>query len=132
MRRAALIILVLATGVGAAAAGGAEDCDGPTPVLTKCVWDAYEEADRELNRTWAEVLASLDGTDHMPAAALKEWREGLVAAQRAWARFKQADCEQAVAYEWYGGTGANAAVGACLDRHTRDRLDDLREHYLTR
>lgn len=130
MKRIALAVLLSAGTAAPAAAAGAEDCDGPTPVLTKCVWDAYAAADRELNSAWKEVLASVRESDHLPAEAAADWRDGLIAAQRAWARFKQADCERAVAYEWYGGTGANAAVGACLERHTRERLDDLRARYL--
>ena len=55
-----------------------------------------------------------------------------MAAQRAWATFKEEDCEGAVAHEWYGGTGANTAVGSCLYTHTQARIDDLRRRYLQR
>ncbi len=60
------------------------------------------------------------------------WKARPLAALRAWVTFKDQDCNGAVAYEWLGGTGANAAVGACLFTHTRARTDDLRQRYLAR
>lgn len=115
-------------------AGRAEiaKCGGTNVEMTACVWEQYEAADAELNAVWREVLASIEASsDLMPPEAVQDWRTGLVQAQRAWAEFKDADCNIAVAHEWYGGTGANAAVGSCLYQHTQDRIDDLRERYLS-
>ena len=124
---AALILLGLDPGVRAQ---GIEDCGGSTVEMSKCVWDAYQAADAELNEVWGEVLATIEPSEWMPAAAAQEWRRSLIAAQRAWVTFKSEDCEGAVAHEWYGGTGANAAVAACLYGHSRARVDDLRRRYL--
>ncbi|WP_421725806.1 lysozyme inhibitor LprI family protein [Bauldia sp.] len=76
-------------------------------------------------------MAAITPDDFLPADAAQEWKADLLAAQRAWITFKQKDCD-AVAYEWYGGTGANFAVGSCLHDHTVQRTKDLRERYQNR
>jgi uncharacterized protein YecT (DUF1311 family) len=106
------------------------ECDGPTPVMNACIFEKYEQADAELNRVWQRVLATIRPSDFMPAEAANEWREHLIAAQRAWVTFKEEDCNGAVAYEWYGGSGANAAVGVCLYAKTVARTEDLSLRYL--
>lgn len=99
--------------------------------ITACVWDAYKRADAELNAVWKQVMASIRPEDYLPADAVKAWKDDLLAAQRAWITFKEKDCD-AVAYEWYGGSGANMAVGSCLYAHTVQRTNDLKERYLGR
>ena len=106
------------------------DCDGPTPEMNACIFRLYEQADAELNELWTQVLATIRPSDFLPPEAAAAWRESLVAAQRAWVTFKEEDCNGVVAYEWYGGTGANAAVGACLYEKTVARIEDLRARYL--
>ena len=129
MRRTACL-LALALGLGGSASADIlAECDGTTVEMSKCVWDAYEEADAQLNALWPAVLAGIQPEDWMPEDAAQNWKDSLIAAQRAWIAFKEEDCEGAGAYEWYGGTGANTAVGACLYEHTRARIDDLRERY---
>jgi uncharacterized protein YecT (DUF1311 family) len=130
MMRASLLLVLSVFIGGPASADVLEDCEGATVEMSKCVWDAYHAADRELNELWPEVIAGIQPEEWMPEDAAKAWKDSLVAAQRAWVTFKEQDCEGAVAYEWYGGTGANTAVGACLYEHTRARIDDLRRRYV--
>lgn len=106
------------------------ECDGPTPVMNACIFEKYEAADRELNQVWQQVLATIEPSDYLPADAAEEWKQHLLAAQRAWVTFKEEDCNGATAYEWYGGTGANAAVGSCLYATTVARTEDLKLRYL--
>jgi uncharacterized protein YecT (DUF1311 family) len=106
------------------------ECDGSNAEMTACAWQAYQDADAELNQMWPEVLATIQSSDWLPADAAAEWKQHLIAAQRAWVKFKEEDCNGATAYEWYGGTGANAAVASCLYEKTRARIDDLRARYL--
>jgi uncharacterized protein YecT (DUF1311 family) len=126
--------LALPLGLPAGAArADIEDCGGSNVEMTACIWRHFEAADSELNQVWRRALAEIDGfAGDMPGAALREWRVGLIEAQRAWVAFKDADCRVAVAHEWYGGTGASAAIGACLYAHTRNRIDDLKSRYLDR
>ena len=109
------------------------ECDtGPNIVMTKCIWDRYEAADAELNEVWKQVLATIAPSEFMSAEQAAAWKAELVAAQRSWVTFKDKDCKGAVAYEWFGGSGANAAIGACLYNHSAARTDDLRQRYLNR
>lgn len=125
------IALVLALMSGPAAADIWSECNnGPNVVMTQCIWDRYEAVDAELNAAWKEILAKFDTMDYMKPEDVAAWKGKLVAAQRAWITFKDDDCNGAVAYEWFGGSGANAAIGACLYGHTRARVDDLRSRYL--
>jgi uncharacterized protein YecT (DUF1311 family) len=128
--RALLIALALATASPAIAQQ--LNCDGPTPVMNQCVFQAYEAADRDLNRVWKQVLATIKPEDYLPADAAEQWKGHLVAAQRAWVTFKEEDCNGATAFEWYGGTGATSAVGLCLYAHTVARSENLRARYLDR
>ena len=81
---------------------------------------------------WKQVIATIAPSDFSPAEQTREWKAKLLNAQRAWVTFKEEDCREAVAYKWLGGSGANAAIGACLSAHTSARTDDLRERYLGR
>ena len=47
--------------------------------------------------------------------------------ERKWIAFRDADCRGAMAYEWYGGTGATLAVLGCMTSLTEARTKDLRE-----
>ncbi len=100
--------------------------------IGNCVSAAYQTADKELNVIWPKVLAFIDTQgDTMPAAALEAWKATIVAAQKAWVTFKESDCG-AVAYEWWGGSGASIAETSCLYAHTAQRVEDLKERYLDR
>ncbi|MEX3008047.1 lysozyme inhibitor LprI family protein [Hoeflea sp. TYP-13] len=108
------------------------NCDGTTPEMNQCVFEAYDAADRELNRVWKEVLSKIKPDDYLPADDARQWKEHLIAAQRAWVTFKEEDCQGAVSYEYFGGTGATFAVGYCLYAHTVARTNNLKERYLER
>jgi uncharacterized protein YecT (DUF1311 family) len=100
--------------------------------MTNCVWEEYKKADAHLNAVWKQVMAAIPTrSGDLPADAAEAWNDDLLAAQRAWITFKEKDCA-AVAYEWYGGSGANLAVGDCLYGHTAARTRDLEERYLSR
>ena len=128
-----LAALALAAATGTAFAQSPPDCANATSnvEMTDCAWKAYKAADKELNAVWKQVMASIKPDDFLPADAAKTWKEDLLSSQRAWITFKEKDCD-AVAYEWYGGSGANLAVGSCLYHHTMLRTKDLKARYLNR
>jgi uncharacterized protein YecT (DUF1311 family) len=96
--------------------------------IGSCVSAAYQKADEALNAFWPKVLARIDAADYVPPADRNTWKQTVIAAQRAWIDFKQADCG-AVAYEWWGGSGAGIAETTCLYGHTARRLEQLEERY---
>ncbi len=66
----------------------------------------------------------------MPAAEVKKWLAVMTEAQKAWATFKDDDCNGGVMHEWWGGSGAGLASASCLYQHTVERTNDLRSRYL--
>ena len=133
MRRIFIILAALTvSSAGAAAADDlAEVCDQDTNVaMTQCITEHAAAADKELNALWPQVLKKVEDADYLSADERKAWRDKLVSAQRAWATFKDDDCKGAMAFEWYGGSGAGAAMGGCLYDKTTARIVDLKARYL--
>jgi uncharacterized protein YecT (DUF1311 family) len=129
-------VAFLIIGCIAAAAAGAEPRDAPCEPsqsnleYKNCLADLYDQADKELNVVWKQVLAKIDGANHLTAKQRQTWKAELRQAQRNWVQFKEHDCKGAVLYEWWGGSGAGGAISLCLLRYTRDRTEDLKERYL--
>lgn len=114
-RTALLAVALLAVAPGAPA--GAKDCTASSQAgLDACAGDAYKAADARLNATYRQVAARLAGD----AAA----RELLVAAQRAWIGFRDAECRfrsSGVA----GGSAQPMVVTQCLTGLTEARTTGL-------
>lgn len=126
-----IILAIVALSLSTAPRAAAEDCAGAgsTVALNACLERVFEAEDAELNRVWRRVLGAIDRADYMAPADRAAWTQSLRAAQRAWVTFKEADCKDAVGYEWFGGTGATAAVLSCLIDKTRLRTAELKARY---
>ena len=83
--------------------------------LNDCAWRRYRAADSELNRVYRAALAADTGA---VAVALRT-------AQRAWMRFRDAQCVY-VAALYAGGSMQPMQQGACLEEVTRTRIKQLR------
>jgi uncharacterized protein YecT (DUF1311 family) len=84
--------------------------------MTTCYSDALKAADAELNRVYGQIRAKSAGN------------ENLVASQRAWTKYRDAECgaEKAL-YE--GGTAAGPVHLACRYEMTVERTKLLRKTY---
>jgi uncharacterized protein YecT (DUF1311 family) len=115
-------------------AGG--DCTDPQDnlTMTMCATADAAAADKELNDVYTKVIASIRATDTdiMPADKVKDWERTMRDGERAWVAFRDADCDGAVGYEWYGGSGASLAVASCRRDLTRARIADLTTRYIDR
>ncbi len=100
-----------------------------TVEINQCLKQLYEQADAELNRVYRAVTAHIDEADHMPAETRQQWKNQLREAQRNWIAFKETDCLEVVAYEWWQGTGATAATLGCMIEKTETRTNALKERY---
>lgn len=113
------VLLLLAAGSAAAA----EDCaalDTTQTGLNECFARAFEASDGELNAVYRQLADRLAEQPHAKAR--------LVAAQRAWIAFRDAEC----AFTASGAEGGSAqpmVESQCLDAATRKRSADL-EGYL--
>lgn len=89
--------------------------------MTVCANRAYKQSDAELNKTYKAIAARLK--DDKPLA------QKLIAAQRAWVTFRDAECGFATGNA-EGGSIYPMVLAACLDRQTKARTEDLKR-YLT-
>ncbi len=94
------------------------------PGVSNCTKLAAEAADRRLNEVYTGVVNTLThpGPDH--ASPEPEIVKRLVAAERAWITFRDAECnyQSTVAF---GGTGEGYAYVACLYKETKARVRTL-------
>ncbi len=106
-------------------------CDNisTTVALKDCLNKAFEFAEKELTEAWRKALASIDRADHLTSKQRRQWKAKLLKAQRSWITFKDTDCRDVIAFEWWGGTGTSAAITQCLLTQTRLRTQNLRSRY---
>ena len=137
MRRQSILYAMLAwlaaSGAAQAQDPGAEcESAGSNVEIKNCLFLAYQRADKELNAVWQQVLAVVDQADYLTPDQRKAWKTELREAQRGWVAFKEHDCNGAVLYEWWGGSGAGGAISSCLLVHTVARTKDLKQRYAER
>ena len=112
-------LIVGATASIAQAAGG---CDAPglsQAELNECYGNAYKKADAELNVLYRQITARLKDD--------KATTKLLVAAQRAWVAFRDAECDF-FASGVSGGSAHGMILAICLDRLTSKRIDDFKNY----
>jgi uncharacterized protein YecT (DUF1311 family) len=88
-----------------------------------CAYAKLAKADAQLNDAYLkalDLLGSVDGADAKVA---------LVAAQRAWVKFRDADCHVQDRI-FQNGTMCAALVGSCLKDRTEQRTKELKEIWL--
>ena len=111
--------LLLAFAMQAASTDPIEDAcydrDHSQQAMNRCAGEAFERADRELNRHWREI------TDHYDDAASKKL---LLEAQRAWLKYRDAQCEL-TALDSRGGSMWPMVISGCRADLTRQRNAEL-------
>ena len=74
----------------------------------------------KLNEVYQRVLKAFGDQEHAAA------RSKLIAAQRAWVRFREADCN-AVFEKWAGGSVRTVMYIGCMQKHAEQRIKDLED-----
>ena len=87
------------------------------------VWDEYLNAEYQAARARAKA-ADADEAAYFPEFAKRA--DALLAAQRAWITFRDAECFRAYA-EWGAGSMRNIASAGCQMQMTADRTIELRQ-----
>jgi uncharacterized protein YecT (DUF1311 family) len=116
-----LLILLAAAALTLSSSAHAEDCQNAASQreMNSCASAAYEKSDAELNALYKQVTARLKGDAKQTKL--------LVAAQRAWIAFRDAEC--AFVGEPTADGSANPLVRAnCLDRITSARAADFKSY----
>ena len=92
--------------------------DHSQQAMNRCAGDAYQRADQALNTQWAKVLATF-GDD-------AESKKLLLDGQRAWLKYRDAQCQLA-ALDSRGGSIWLLINSGCLASLTRQRVKELGE-----
>jgi len=107
------------------------DCIDPQSQfeMTYCAGVDYDNADADLNAIWPDIVAAAKSNDEYVAEMARDrgvptTLEALRSAQRAWIKFRDAQCEYE-AYEVFGGTMQPMVGSMCLARLTRERIEVL-------
>lgn len=116
LRAAALLTLCACT-----TQAFALDCKNATTTvdMNQCVASEQKQMEATLNLTYQRVLRA-----QPPRVKAK-----LIAAQRMWLKFREADCD-AMFEKYAGGTMRNAAVLGCMQRRAGQRIKEL-DDYVT-
>jgi len=86
--------------------------------LANCLSKARDSSDANLNSLYKGIRKKLDPSD----------AERLIAAQRLWIQYRDANCS-AERELYNGGTASNPAYLACLEAMTRARAKELEVTY---
>ncbi|MCA1749313.1 MAG: lysozyme inhibitor LprI family protein [Sphingomonadales bacterium] len=100
----------------------------PQQGMNACAaWD-FEQADAELNETWAEVLAYVRETfsESPPWDDRGSGEYRLRAAQRAWITLRDEHCT-VMAFHMRGGSAEPMLYNGCRAEMTRQRTEELRD-----
>jgi uncharacterized protein YecT (DUF1311 family) len=117
-----LVALSLFVGATASIVQAADDCDAPglsQAELNECYGNAYKKIDAELNVLYRQITARLKDD--------KATTKLLVAAQRAWVAFRDAECDFS-ASGVSGGSAHGMILAICLNKLTGKRIDDFKNY----
>jgi uncharacterized protein YecT (DUF1311 family) len=111
------VIAAAAVLLAALPAAAQQDCpDDSQAGLNQCAGDAYKKADAALNAAYKQVMARLNS---------EATAKSLVAAQRAWIAYRDAECDF-ISSGVEGGSARPMIVAQCLEQLTSQRADDLK------
>ncbi len=107
-----------------ALADEALDCKDPKDQnsMTQCAALGFEAADKALNEAWPKLKADAEANDE--GTGKTEYAEALLASQRAWLAFRDAECNWQ-GFEAHGGSLEPMILYACKARLTKERITQL-------
>jgi uncharacterized protein YecT (DUF1311 family) len=117
-----LLLTVLVASANGTSAHAAESCDTASSSqadLNECYGNAYKKSNGELNSLYKRITVRLKDD----AATTKL----LVAAQKAWVAFRDAECNFSTSGSAQGSVYP-MIQSICLDGLTSNRIDDLKSY----
>lgn len=117
-------ILGLAALLGAASGAHALDCANAvsTVDMNACAAQEQQQVEQQLNEVYQRVLAATPAKVNAQIPAKP--RQRLIEAQRAWVKFREADCK-AVYELWADGSIRNLQLQGCMQEHAKLRIKQL-------
>jgi uncharacterized protein YecT (DUF1311 family) len=104
------------------------DCNNPPDTASEntCADLAFAKANKELNEVWRKVKdwAAQNDKDGDNAGA-QDYTKTVLAAQRAWLAYRDAECREA-GLPMHGGSGEGPLIGNCRAYITEERVKSLK------
>jgi uncharacterized protein YecT (DUF1311 family) len=127
VRRASLVLWSLLGLAAPAAAEDEIDCENAMAQqdMNICAYRDFEAADAEVNTVWKDAREAAKESDAELPDELKGADKALLAAQRAWIGYRDAQCELA-GFEARGGSMEPMLVSGCKAELTRARTKELK------
>jgi uncharacterized protein YecT (DUF1311 family) len=109
-----------------ASAEDAPQCDDAQDqsTMTRCAGLDYDKADSELNAAWIDIKAAAVESDQAVGDGSRDNENALLASQRAWITFRDAECEWQ-GFAARGGSMEPMLVSMCAAKLTRERIKQL-------
>ncbi|WP_313526339.1 lysozyme inhibitor LprI family protein [Stutzerimonas kunmingensis] len=97
-----------------------------TPDVEQCIAFELDKVEAGLNEAYQRLLKQLTQVD-TPQDNYTEYRKKLLIAQRAWIKFREADCD--AQYEMHrSGTIRNSIYLSCKKQRAEQRINELNSY----
>jgi uncharacterized protein YecT (DUF1311 family) len=115
-----LILLLILLASMQTSSARAADCDNATDQMTmnECAHRAFQKSDAELNALYRDIERR---------SSDPQSQKLLIASERAWVAFRDAECTFSTASS-VGGTIHPMAYSGCLERLTSARIGDFKRY----
>jgi len=121
----AAVVCLVALPHSKAATPDEQQCDGNALQVANCENAVLNALERHLNAMYSLVMKMFDaGATEPDTSFFYDKKKDVVAAERAWLRFRDAQCG-AEAVMIAPGSGTATVTGACLLAMTRERIKYL-------
>ena len=90
--------------------------------MTLCAADDFGKADKMLNQIWPKIKGQAEANDK--ESGKSEYTDALLASQRAWLAFLEAECTLQ-GFEMHGGSGEPMLYYGCKARLTKQRIKQI-------
>jgi uncharacterized protein YecT (DUF1311 family) len=127
------LVFITAVGLLACSEIQAENSSQPCDVagassLAECLTDMQAREDKHLNTIYSLIMKMLEAGAVDPTAFFSDKQKDLVVAERAWIRFRDAQCTaEADMLSQASASGTVMVLGQCTLKMTRQRIAYLRD-----
>lgn len=94
-----------------------------------CLAAVEQRVDGELAIAMTEVQRNVAGRDFLEPTLRARYAAAVDRAQAVWSAWRAVECGEVTGFEWWGGSGAGAAIRECRIATAAARIRDLTARY---
>jgi len=129
-----LVVMLAGSGGAKAQTAKADPCEKAISQadMNECYGKEYQKDDARLNRVYHKAMESLQhdlvqaGSDQAQKQSAQTAVEDLKAAELAWIKYRDLQCE-AASQQYQGGTMASMIHSMCMSMATEHRIDEIKQ-----